>query len=118
MIERARRKYKKGMAKYLIAASYTAQGLRGLANDKASGRQKAIEQSLTAVGGRLEAIYYAFGEHDVYVIFDCPDNVSAAAISLAASASGLVRTITIPLLTVMEADAALTMKVNYRPPGA
>ena len=105
------------MPKFLVAASYTAQGLRGLANDKASGRQKVIEQALDALGGKLEAMYFAFGEHDVYLLCDCPDNVSAAALSLAASATGLVRTKTIPLLTVAEADAALTMKVNYRPPG-
>lgn len=105
------------MAKYLIAASYTAHGLRGLANDRASGRQKVISDALSALGGKLEAMYYAFGEYDVYIICDCPDNVSAAALSLAASGSGLVRTNTIPLLTVTEADAALTMRTNYRAPG-
>ena len=105
------------MAKFLVAASYTAEGLRGLAKDKPSGRQKAVEQALDGLGGKLEAIYYAFGEHDVYLICDCPDNVGAAALSLGASASGLVRTTTIPLLTVAEADKALAMKLNYRPPG-
>ena len=105
------------MAKFLVAASYTAEGLRGLAADKASGRQKSVEQALASIGGKLEAIYYAFGEHDVYLICDFPDNASAAALSLGASASGFVRTTTIPLLTVDEADKALAMKMNYRPPG-
>ena len=45
------------MAKYLIAASYTAEGLRGLAKDKASGRQKAVAQALKGLGGKLEAVY-------------------------------------------------------------
>ena len=105
------------MAKYLIAASYTAEGLRGLTKDKASGRQKAITQALKSLGGKLDAIYYALGEDDVFLIYDCPDNVSAAALSLAASASGLVHSRTIPLLTVAEADAALGMAVSYRAPG-
>ena len=40
------------------------------------------------LGGRVEAFYYAFGDADVYVIVDGLDNVSAAAVSLAVSASG------------------------------
>jgi len=106
------------MAKFMVAASYTAEGLKGLAKDKASGRKQAVTQALAAVGGKLEAIYFAFGDMDVFLICDCPDNVSAAALSLAASASGLVRTKTTPLLTVEEVDQALAKSVAYRPPGA
>ena len=106
------------MAKYLIEASYTAEGLRGLAKDKASGRKAAVEKALSAIGGRMECIYYAFGATDVYVIYDCPDNVSAAAMSLAVSATGLVRAKTIPLLTVEETDQALSKQTSYRAPGA
>ena len=106
------------MAKYLIAASYTAEGLRGLAKDKASGRQKAVAQALKGLGGKLEAVYYAFGDADVFVVAECPDNVSAAALSFAVSSTGLVRTKTIPLLTVAEADEAIAKAVNYRGPGA
>jgi uncharacterized protein with GYD domain len=63
-------------------------------------------------------MYFAFGDADVYLVCECPDNVSAAALSLAASASGLVRTRTVPLLTVEETDRALSKKVAYRAPGS
>jgi len=69
------------------------------------------------LGGKLEGAYFALGDADVYVLCDCPDHVSAAALSLAVSSSGLVRTKTIPLLTVEEADRALSMKTAYRAPG-
>jgi len=105
------------MAKFLIEAAYTAEGLRGLAKDKASGRKAAIDAALSVLGGKLEAVYFAFGASDAFVICDCPDNVTAAALSLATSASGLVRTRTVPLLTVEETDQALSKKINYRPPG-
>ena len=105
------------MAKFLIQASYTAEGLRGLAKDKASGRKQAVGAALSALGGKLETIYFAFGAADVYLICECPDNVSAAALSLAASASGLVRTRTVPLLTVEETDQALSKTISYRAPG-
>ena len=105
------------MPKYLIQASYTAEGLKGLQKDKASGRRNAVAQAAEGVGGRLEAMYYGLGEDDVFVIVDAPNIGSVAAISIAASASGLVRTRTTALMTVEEADQALAKSVSYRAPG-
>jgi uncharacterized protein with GYD domain len=105
------------MPKYLIRASYTAEGLKGLQKDKASGRKLAVASAVETLGGRLEALYYTFGEDDAIVILEMPDNVSASALSLAVSASGLVRTKTTPLLTVEETDKALAKSPNYRAPG-
>jgi uncharacterized protein with GYD domain len=106
------------MAKFLIEASYTAEGVRGLVKDKASGRQAAVKQALAAVGGKLDAFYYAFGDVDAFVVCDCPDNISAAALALSVAASGMVRIKTIPLMTVAEADQALAKMAKYRAPGA
>src|SRR5258708_37422352 len=106
------------MAKFLIAASYTPEGLRGLAKDKASRRRKAVQEALAAMGGGLEAIYWAFGESDAFVICDCPDNITAAALSLAVSAVRLVRTTTTPRLTGEEVDPALAQSGSIRVPGA
>lgn len=105
------------MAKFLIQGSYTAEGLKGLQKDKASGRKAAITQAIASLEGKVDALYYAFGDDDVILIMDMPDNVSAAALSLAVSASGLVRTKTVPLMTVEEADRALQKNVTYRGPG-
>jgi uncharacterized protein with GYD domain len=105
------------MPKYMIEATYTPEGLRGVMKDKASGRKAAIEKLVSSIGGKLEGVYYAFGKADVFVLFDCPDAVSAAALSLAVSASGLVRIKTIPLLTVEETDQALNKTTTYRAPG-
>jgi uncharacterized protein with GYD domain len=105
------------MAKFLITASYSAEGLKGLQKDKASGRREAVRQACESVGGKLEAFYLAFGEADVVTIADLPDNVAASALSLAASATGLVRTRTTALLTVEEADQALAAAVKFRGAG-
>lgn len=105
------------MAKYMIQAAYTAEGLQGLLRDKASGRRAAVSRALEALGGKLESIYYSFGDYDVLVIADVPDNVTAAAVGLNVSSSGLVRTRTTPLLTVDEADKALQKTIEYRAPG-
>ena len=105
------------MPKYMIQASYTPEGLKGLHKDKASGRRTAVMNALEPLRGKLESMHYAFGQDDVIAILDLPDNVSASAISLAISASGMVRTRTTPLLTVEEVDQALQKNVQYKAPG-
>ena len=105
------------MPKYLVQASYTADGLKGLMKDKASGRKAAVTAAVASVGGTVESLYYSFGDYDAIVVVDAPDNVSVAAVSLAASASGLVRVTTTPLLTIEETDQALEKAVQYAPPG-
>jgi uncharacterized protein with GYD domain len=105
------------MPKYLVEASYTAEGLKGLIKDKASGRKAVVTQALADLGGKLEGIYFTMGERDVLLVCECPDYASVAALGLAASASGVVRTKITPLLTVEELDDTIAKGVNYRPPG-
>jgi len=105
------------MPKYMVAASYTAEGLKGLQKDKASGRKAAVQKVVEGLGGRVEAMYFALGEQDVIVIADLPDTTTAGALALGVSASGLVRTKTTALMTVEETDQALGKKLNYSPPG-
>lgn len=106
------------MPKYLIQASYTSAGLQGLAKDKAVGRKAAVQAALKSVKGKLDCMYFAFGADDAILIVDVPDAISAAAISLVASSSGLVHTRTTPLLTVDDVDQALALPTKYRAPGS
>jgi uncharacterized protein with GYD domain len=105
------------MAKYLIQASYTAEGARGLLKDGGSKRRTAIRALAESVGGKLESVYYAFGATDVFVVIDAPDNASAAAASLVVGASGAAATTTTVLLTPEEIDQAVKKTVTYMPPG-
>lgn len=106
------------MPKFLVQGSYTPEGLQGLIRDKASGRHAAVRRAIESLGGTLESLYYCFGDYDVMLVADLPDNVSAAAVGINVCASGLVRTKTTPLLTIEEADKAIGRTVEYRPPGA
>jgi uncharacterized protein with GYD domain len=63
-------------------------------------------------------MYFCFGEHDAVVIADMPDAISAAALSLAVSATGSVRISTSQLLTPEELDKATDKKTAYKAPGA
>lgn len=106
------------MPKYLMQASYTPEGLKGLARDTAAGRKAAVQAALKSMKGKLECFYYSFGADDVILVVDVPDNASAAAIALKTAATGLVKIRTTPLLTPDEVDQALAMPAKYRAPGA
>ncbi|MDN3669765.1 GYD domain-containing protein [Echinicola jeungdonensis] len=105
------------MAKFLIEGSYNPEGAKGLMKDGGTGRKETVEKMVTGMGGKIEAFYFAFGQHDVYVICDMPDAVTASAIAIAVNASGLVTISTTVLLTPEEVDQAVKKSVNYRPPG-
>jgi uncharacterized protein with GYD domain len=106
------------MAKYLVTGTYTTDGTKGLMAEGGSSRKAAVEKALQGLGGKLESIYFAYGDTDVIVIIDVPDAESALALSLAVNASGAVNIKTTPLLTVAEVDAACRKTVAYRPAGA
>lgn len=105
------------VAKYLWLASYSTDGVKGVLKEGGSGRRDAIEKLIADLGGTLEAFYFAFGENDVYVIADLPDNITAAAVSLAVGATGAVNIKTAVLLTPDEIDRAAHTTVGYRAPG-
>jgi uncharacterized protein with GYD domain len=83
-----------------------------------TARREAVQQAVESVGGRSEVQYFALGEHDAFVIAVLPDHVSAAAISLAVTATGAARTKTTALLTPEEVDQAVKKTVKYEPPSA
>ena len=105
------------MPKYLVQGSYTEQGLKGLLKDGGTRRREAVDQMLKAVGGRVEAFYFAFGDTDALVIIDAPDHASVAAAALTINASGSVSCRTTVLLTPEEIDQATKKSVSYRAPG-
>ena len=105
------------MAKYLVMASYTAEGAKGVLKDGGTKRRQAAEQALKSAGGTLEAFYFAFGDNDAYVILEAPDHATVAAASLAINASGAVRTKTVVLLTPEEIDQASKKGTTYQAPG-
>ena len=106
------------MPKFMIKASYTAEGARGLLKEGGTARRAAVQKIIEGIGGKVEAFYFAYGEDDAYVITDVPDTASGLAVSLAVNASGAVRLSTIPLITPEEIDAAGKKAVQYRAPGA
>jgi uncharacterized protein with GYD domain len=105
------------MPKYLIKANYVGDGIKGLQKEGGSSRRAAVEKLFGSVGAKMEAFYYAFGETDLYVIVDAPDNATVAALSLIVNAAGAATANITVLLTPEEIDAAAKKSPTYRPPG-
>jgi uncharacterized protein with GYD domain len=106
------------MPRFLVSASYTVEGVKGLLKGGGgTARRNAVQQALQSIGGELEAMYFGFGEHDAYVIFEAPDTISAAALALTVNAAGGATTKTTVLLTPEEVDRAAKKTVTYKAPG-
>jgi uncharacterized protein with GYD domain len=105
------------MPKYLFEARYTAEGAKGIEKEGGVSRREAVLKHLAQIGGKLEAMYFAFGDVDCYSIVELPDNVSAAALSLVVNESGTIATKAVVLLTPEELDEAVHKKIKFRAPG-
>lgn len=105
------------MAKFLVCANYVGEGIQGLLNEGGTSRRSIIEKLASSLGGKVECIYYAFGEYDIYGILDMPDNASMVAFALRATSSGRVTLKSVPLMTPEEIDEASKKTGEYRAPG-
>lgn len=106
------------MAKYMFRTNYTQSGLKGLLAEGGTGREAALRQTIEGVGGTLDGFYYAFGDCDLYLIADLPDEATATALSLNIAAAGALTVSVTVLLTPADVDEAVAKDVGYRLPGA
>jgi uncharacterized protein with GYD domain len=108
------------MPLFLTRFSYTPETWARLIASP-EDRRDAARSYIESVGGKLHGFWYGFGQHDGYTLWEAPDNVSMAAVALAISGGGALRSMeTTVLLTVEETLEALrtAKKVRYRAPGA
>jgi uncharacterized protein with GYD domain len=105
------------MPKFMVHGSYTVEGLKGLLKEGGSGRRKAVESAVKAMGGHLEALYFAFGDADVVAIIDVPDNITAATLAIGIASTGTVGLKTTVLMTPEEVDQATKKTLSFRAAG-
>jgi uncharacterized protein with GYD domain len=96
------------MPHYLIQVAYNTRGIAGLVKEP-QDRIEKVRPAVEALGGRIESAYYAFGDHDIVLTVEMPDNSKAAAMALAVGAGGTVSSYTTTvLLTPEEAMQAMS----------
>ena len=107
------------MPLYMSQVGYTSEAVAALTHNP-ENRGEAFGRLAETMGGRLVSFYNSFGEYDVLVIYEAPDESTAAAIVLAAITPGhLSRVKTTVLLSAEEGMEAMRKagEATYRAPG-
>jgi uncharacterized protein with GYD domain len=95
------------MSFYLIQVAYNPEGWQALVKNP-QNRVEAVRPAIENLGGKIENAWYSFGDYDVTLVLQMPDNVSAAALSIAFASGGALKAVkTTPLLTATEALEAM-----------
>lgn len=106
------------MTNYLIQGAYSPTATSSMIKnpqDRATAVRGMIEKS----GGKLHGFWLALGEYDFVAIAEMPDNVGAAAFSMAVGSSGAMSSYrTTPLLSSEESVRAMKQaaEIGYQPP--
>jgi uncharacterized protein with GYD domain len=107
------------MAKYMIKASYSPDGIKGVMAKGGSARADAIEKLAAGVGGSVESVYFSFGSDDLFAIVEAPNHEAMAAIAGTVTQTGALSSYeTVVLLTPAQMDDAASLTIDYSPPGA
>ena len=88
---------------YMLQAAYTPDAWAGVVKNP-QNRLDAVRPVIEKLGGKIERGWLTFGEYDIVLVCQLPNNVSEEAFSMAASAGGAVTAVkTTPLMTIDEA---------------
>ena len=107
------------MAHYLLTGSYTDAAWAAQIKDP-QNRLEIVRPIFEAAGGSIESAFFGFGESDLVLIVEFPDNVSAASVSILLAAGGGVTNVkTTPLMAIEDGIEALKKAggLSYTPPG-
>jgi uncharacterized protein with GYD domain len=105
---------------YMYQAAYTAESIAAQIKNPGDRLELAAKPLMEAVGGKLLAGGYPFGEFDAVIIYEAPDDAAAASIALAVAAGGAIKSAkTTKLLTGQQWIDALKkaqgLAPSYRP---
>ncbi len=108
------------MPLFMYQAAYSSESLAAQIKDP-KDRIEVVKPMFDAVGGKILASGFSFGEYDVVAIYEAPDDTTAASLALAIGATGAAKSAkTTRLLSSQEWVAALTkaqtVSPTYKPP--
>ena len=106
------------MPQFMYEVSYSEEAWATMVRYP-QNRRDIVRPIIERVGGTIEGFWHTFGENDAIVIVDLPDNATAAALAMAASASGAMKSIrTVPLMSMDDGVRAMhkAAEADYLPP--
>jgi uncharacterized protein with GYD domain len=96
------------MPLYLYQAAYTPESWAAQIKNPQNRVETVGRQVCEAVGGKLVGGWLCFGEYDLVIVADVPNNEAMAAVALAVGAGGAIKAAkTTVLMTGAEGVAAL-----------
>jgi uncharacterized protein with GYD domain len=105
---------------YMYQAAYTPESWAAQLKNPQNRVESIGRQACEAVGGKLIGGWYCFGEYDLVIIADVPDNESMSAIALAFGAGGAIKAAKTTVLMIGAEGVAGMKKADavakvYRP---
>jgi len=105
------------MAFYMIQGAYTAEAMATMAKNP-QDRSVPVRELVQKLGGRLISLYFCFGEYDVVVLVELPDDTAATAVAMAAVSPGHLKAYkTTKLFTIEETMEAMRKAGSLAFPG-
>ncbi len=102
----------------MYSGNYTEAGIKGLLNEGGTARKEETIRVVEALGGKVEAYYWCYGEIDFMTIMEFPDNIAVTGMALNVAASGKFKGHITPLITSDEMDTMIKVDMaNFRYPG-
>lgn len=106
------------MPLYMYQGAYTPESWAAQISDPQNRVEAVGHKVCESVGGKLVGGWYSFGEFDIVLILDVPDNISTAAIGMAVAAGGAIKAARTTVLLGGEEGVAAMKKaasVSYAP---
>jgi uncharacterized protein with GYD domain len=93
------------MATYVMLATYTAQGLKGIKDTLK--RTEAVRELAKKAGVTMRESYWTLGAYDVVAVFEAPDDEAMTAFSLSIARLGNVKTQTLRAFSAKDMGTVL-----------
>jgi uncharacterized protein with GYD domain len=78
------------MVLYMYQASYTAKSMAAQLKEPQDPAE-VIKSALEDLGAKILVAGFPFGEYDVLVVYEAPDDMTAASVAMAVAAAGEVK---------------------------
>jgi uncharacterized protein with GYD domain len=93
------------MATFIVLSSFTEQGIRNV--KETINRAEAFKEMAKKRGATVKDMYWTLGSRDTVVVFEAPDDETAAALVMSVSSVGNVRSETLRAFSVDEMKKTL-----------
>jgi uncharacterized protein with GYD domain len=88
------------LSHYILLINWTEQGINKI--KESSDRYSSFKASVEKAGGKMVGGYYTFGEYDVVIVIEAPNDETVMSLVLRVGSAGNVRTKTLKAFTAEE----------------